>query len=161
MKEAKKKVASKKKAPAKRQNGAKLLADKPARKMGIERVKKTAAPKKPAKAKTVLSTAAVAEVKQADVLRPQHNFPPVAMEPRQIPGTELVGPYAPVKLNTPQRPLPVVWVRVVKGNERQGRGMVVHAPAELASVYVGATLDYTGGSDAYPAKALSLVLSGK
>jgi hypothetical protein len=130
---------------------------KAVKKVGIQRTKSVKA-KAPRKMKTIAKTTAVAEdkVNVQDVVIPRlRKFPAVAMTPRQIPGTEMHGMYAPVKVElNGTRPLPVVWVRVTHGNERHGKGIVVHADPAVSNA-VGATLSFTGGGKTYPAKALS------
>lgn len=113
--------------------------------------------------KTLTPTAAVAAAPletPVSTIEVKAKTPPVVMAPCRIPGTELVGPYAPVKIPCNIKPLPEVWVRVTQGNERNGAGVVVQTNGKLAGVIsTGLKVKFTGGGPTYPAKAQMLPVS--
>lgn len=123
-------------------------------------MKKTTIVKKAASPKQV----AAKKKKPAPKLTPppqeRVKFPPIRMVSQLLPGTRHVGPFCRVKLPVErvkgrERSLPEVWVRVVSGDERNGRGIIIQSDNNpVFDRLVGVTVRFAGGTKEACAKAL-------
>jgi hypothetical protein len=78
----------------------------------------------------------------------------VVMTPRVIPGMTKPGPYCEVVFPV-SHPKPRCWVRVIEGDERNGRGVVFMPPlVSGARIERGLKVRFAGGTAFTPAKVV-------
>ena len=130
----------------------------------------TTAPRKhkakaPRKLKTALHSdaAGATVVKQEpqsvpiEMLADSRFYPPVAVIPRCLPGINRPGPFIQVVVPT-ERPKPRIWVRVTKGDDRNGEGIVAVENPRCPLMVRGTRVSFVGGTAETPPRLSSQVV---